>query len=277
MFAATISLARISGELDSAFGIEFRELIRDLLWMLSGAWLLANVLRVLDTMKPSIFRIFALVLLGVAATWFGWEQLVWTFDGGVRFSTDLQILVLALYSLAIGIIALLSVFRHGLIKNPRGIVDGTTRWFSSSLDARSVLGWLIRILAHPFKSIGRDPIRWSAIAGALIWPTISVFSFPVLLAQGVAITCAIRYADTYMGGRIMRIAALALATVLVWFSFAVTVPFEPLQIAWLGPSLVLWTGSAVSAMFRPSVDARTKGECENDGRIRYSLSEGVTA
>ena len=116
VFAGTISLARIVGEIDNTFGIEFRELIRDLLWMLSGAWFLANLLRVLDTMRPSIFRILALVLLGGAATWFGWEQLVWTFESGVRFSTDLQILVLALYSLAIGTIALLSMFRHGLIK-----------------------------------------------------------------------------------------------------------------------------------------------------------------
>lgn len=274
VFAAAISLARIAGELDSTFGIEFRELIRDLLWLLSGAWFLANVLRVLDTMKPSIYRVLALVSLGVVAIWFSWVQLVWTFESGVRFSTDLQALVLALYSLALGIISLLSVFRHGLIKNPRGIVDGTARWFSISLDARSVSGWLIRILAHPFKSIRRDPIRWSAIAGAVIWPTISPFSFPALLVQATAITCAIRYADTYMSSRIIRIAALVLATVFVWFNFAVTVPFEPLPIAWLGPSLVLWTGSSVTAMFRPSVGTRTKGECENNGRIGDSLSEG---
>ena len=252
MFAAAISLARIAGELDSTYGVEFRELTRDLLWMLSGAWFLANVLRVLDTMKPSIFRIFALVSLGIVAIWFSSTQMIGLIERGIRFSPQVQILALLLYGIAIGIIALLSVFRHGLIKNPRGIVGDPRRWLSVSLDTRSVFGWLIRILVHPFKSIRRDPIRWSAIAGALIWPTISVFAFPAFLAQGIAITCAIRYADTYEGHRIIRIGALALATGFVWFNFAVTVPFGQLQIAWLGPSLVLWTGSAVSAMFRPS-------------------------
>ena len=252
VFAAVISLARIAGELDSASGIDFRELIRDLLWMLSGAWFLANVLRVLDTMKPSISRVLSLVSLGAVAIGFSSIQLVWTFERGIPVASNVQNLALVLYGFAIGIIALVSVFRHGMINNPGRILDDATRWSSMSLDVKTVFEWLIRILAHLFKSIRRDPIRWSAIAAAIIWPTaVSPWIFPALLVQGIAITCVIRYADTYIGQPKVRIAALAIAVIFIWFNFAATVPFEPSLIAWLGPSLVLWTGSAVSAMFRP--------------------------
>ncbi len=178
------------------------------------------------------------------------------------------------YGLAMGIIALLSVFRHDLIINPGDAVGGPVSWLSNLPDVRSAFAWLRRIVVHPIRSVMRDPIRWSAIAGAVIWPTISPWTFPVLLVQAIAITCLIRYADTYDGNRIIRIVGLVIATSFVWFNFAVTVPFEPLPVAWLGPSLVLWTGAAVSAMFRPSVGASTKSECENDERIGDSLSEG---
>ena len=249
-YATTFLLVRITGELTTS-SVDLRELIRDLIWALSWGWFLANAMRVLDTMKPSVSRIVALALFGGVAVWFSSMQLVGDLERGIRFAPQTLNLTLLLYGLAMGIIALLSMFRHDLIRNPSGIFGGATSWFSNLPDAPSVFMWLIQILTHPFRSIRRDPIRWSAIAGAVIWPTVSVFSFPALLVQAIAITCAIRYADTYMGSRIIRIAALALATVFVWFNFVVTVPFEPLPIAWLGPSLVLWTGSAVSAMFRP--------------------------
>ncbi len=249
-YAATFLLVRITGELTTS-SVDLRRLILDLIWALSWGWFLANAVRVLDTMKPSVSRIVALGLFGFVAVWFSSMQLDSALERGIRFAPQTLNLTLLIYGLAMGTIALLSVFRHDLIRNPGGIFGSAISWFSNFPDALSVFRWLLRLLAHPFRSVRRDPIRWSAIAAAVIWPTISVFSFPALLVQAIAITCVIRYADTYEGGRIIRIAGLALATGFVWFNFVVTVPFEPLPIAWLGPSLVLWTGSAVTAMFRP--------------------------
>lgn len=269
-YAATFLLVRIAGELTTS-SVDLRELIRDLIWALSWGWFLANTVRVLDTMKPSVSRIVALVLFGGFAIWFSSMRLVWTLERGIGFAPDTLNLTLLLYGLAMGIIALLSVFRYDLIRNLGGIFGSATSWFSNIPDTLSVVRWLIGVLVHPFRSIRRDPIRWSAIAAALIWPTISVFSFPALLVQAIAITCFIRYADTYRGLQSVRIAALALATVFVWFNFAITVPFEPLPIAWLGPSLVFWTGSAVTAMFRPS--RVTEEAIRSDDALPFRMDE----
>ncbi len=255
VFAVAVSVLEILEFLDNRdFGFEFREFVRDLLWALSWAWFSANALRVLDTMERLALRIIALATSGSVVIWFSSTQLASTLDYGIRSASDAQNLALDFYGLAIGVIALLSVFRHGVLNVFSRFARSVRTRMNGVPDRSSVVPGLLRILAHPFLSIKRDPIRWSAIAGAVVWPITSVFAFPALLVQGVAITCAIRYADTYEGRRIIRIAALAIATCFVWFNFAVTVPFEPLTIAWLGPSLVLWTGSAVTAMFRPTTE-----------------------
>ena len=49
--------------------------------------------------------------------------------------------------------------------------------------------------------------------------------------------CLVRYADTYKGRPSVRIVALVVATLVVWCNFAVTVPFTPLAVAWVGPAL----------------------------------------
>ncbi len=251
VYAGVVSFLEIADDLNDGRGLEPRELTRDLIWALSWAWFLANALRALDCMRPSISRITSLVVFGIVVIWISSPRLITYMERNIRSASDVENLSVAIFGFVIGIIALLSVFRHDLLNTPtEDLGDGETR--APKLPSASIiLRWLVRTVTHPIRSIMRDPIRWSAIAGAVIWPTASLWVFPSLLVQAIAITCLIRYADTYSGRRDTRIAALTLATGFAWLNFAVTAPFTPTMVAWLGPSLLLWTGSAVLAMFRP--------------------------
>ena len=165
--------------------------------------------------------------------------------------SELASISAAVFTMAIGVLAIISLLRRGSERAD----DSTSEDEAGNVSDRSrvdvVRSRIWMLVTHPFRSIKRDPIRWSAILGAVLWPTVSLWSIYALLPQGIAMACLVRYADTYKGSPSVRIVALVVATLVVWSNFAVTVPFTPLAVAWVGPALTLWTFSAVSAMFRP--------------------------
>ena len=228
-----------------------RELVRDLVWICTGAWFLANALRFLDTMRHGVWRYLLLIGFGGLLIWFGYTTVDTYLGYGADDISELASISAAVFTMAIGVLAIISLLRRGSERAD----DSTSEDEAGSVSDRSrvdvVRSRIWMLVTHPFRSIKRDPIRWSAIAGAAIWPTISVWVVYALLPQGIALACLVRYADTYKGRPSVRIVALVVATLVVWFNFAVTIPFTPLAVAWVGPALTLWTFSAVSAMFRP--------------------------
>ena len=228
-----------------------RELVRDLVWICTGAWFLANALRFLDTMRHGVWRYLLLIGFGGLLIWFGYTTVDTYLGYGADDVSELASISAAVFTMAIGVLAIISLLRRGSERAD----DSTSEDEAGNVSDRSrvdvVRSRIWMLVTHPFRSIRRDPIRWSAIAGAAIWPTISLWSFYALLPQGIAMACLVRYADTYKGRPSVRIVALVVATLVVWCNFAVTVPFTPLAVAWVGPALTLWTFSAVSAMFRP--------------------------
>ena len=228
-----------------------RELVRDLVWICTGAWFLANALRFLDTMRHGVWRYLLLIGFGGLLIWFGYTTVDTYLGYGADDVSELASISAAVFTMVIGVLAIISLLRRGSERAD----DSTSEDEAGNVSDRSrvdvVRSRIWMLVTHPFRSIRRDPIRWSAIAGAAIWPTISLWSIYALLPQGIAMACLVRYADTYKGSPSVRIVALVVATLVVWFNFAVTIPFTPLAVAWVGPALTLWTFSAVSAMFRP--------------------------
>ena len=234
-----------------SFRDPLRELVRDLLWVCSGAWFLANALRFLDTMRHGVWRYLLLISFGGLLIWFGYLTVDTYLGYGVDDVSEIASISAAVFTIAIGLLALLSLLRRGSERADAASNEDEAESVSERSRVDVVRSRIWMLVTHPFRSIKRDPIRWSAIAGAAIWPTISVWSIYALLPQGIAMTCLVRYADTYKGSPSVRIVALVVATLVVWFNFAVTIPFTPLAVAWVGPALTLWTFSAVLAMFRP--------------------------
>ena len=253
LFAVVLSSAAIV-EYASDIGYvreSLRELVRDLVWICTGAWFLANALRFLDTMRHGVWRYLLLIGFGGLLIWFGYSTVDTYLGYGADDISELASISAAVFTMAIGVLAIISLLRRGSERAD----DSTSEDEAGNVSDRSrvdvVRSRIWMLVTHPFRSIKRDPIRWSAIAGAAIWPTISVWVVHALLPQGIALACLVRYADTYKGRPSVRIVALVVATLVVWFNFAVTIPFTPLAVAWVGPALTLWTFSAVSAMFRP--------------------------
>ena len=228
-----------------------RELVRDLVWICTGAWFLANALRFLDTMRHGVWRYLLLIGFGGLLIWFGYTTVDTYLGYGADDVSELASISAAVFTMAIGVLAIISLLRRGSERAD----DSTSEDEAGNVSDRSrvdvVRSRIWMLVTHPFRSIKRDPIRWSAILGAALWPTVSLWSIYALLPQGIAMACLVRYADTYKGSPSVRIVALVVATLVVWCNFAVTVPFTPLAVAWVGPALTLWTFSAVSAMFRP--------------------------
>ena len=202
-------------------------------------------------MRHGVWRYLLLIGFGALAIWFGYTTVDTYLGYGADDILELASISAAVFTVAIGVLAIISLLRRGSERAD----TPTDEDESGSVSDRASVGVVRRrvwmLVAHPYRSIKRDPIRWSAIAGAAIWPTISIWGFYALLPQGIAMACLIRYADTCKGRPAVRIVALTVATLVVWFNFAVTIPFTPLAVAWVGPALTLWTFSAVSAMFRP--------------------------
>ena len=228
-----------------------RELVRDLVWICTGAWFLANALRFLDTMRHGVWRYLLLIGFGGLLIWFGYTTVDTYLGYGADDVSEQASISAAVFTMAIGVLAIISLLRRGSDRAD----DSTSEDEAGNVSDRSrvdvVRSRIWMLVTHPFRSIKRDPIRWSAILGAALWPTVSLWSIYALLPQGIAMACLVRYADTYKGSPSVRIVALVVATLVVWSNFAVTVPFTPLAVAWVGPALTLWTFSAVSAMFRP--------------------------
>ena len=227
------------------------ELVRDLVWICTGAWFLANALRFLDTMRHGVWRYLLLIGFGGLLIWFGYTTVDTYLGYGADDVSEQASISAAVFTMAIGVLAIISLLRRGSDRAD----DSTSEDEAGNVSDRSrvdvVRSRIWMLVTHPFRSIKRDPIRWSAILGAALWPTVSLWSIYALLPQGIAMACLVRYADTYKGSPSVRIVALVVATLVVWFNFAVTIPFTPLAVAWVGPALTLWTFSAVSAMFRP--------------------------
>ena len=221
------------------------------MWICTGAWFLANALRFLDTMRHGVWRYLLLIGFGGLLIWFGYTTVDTYLGYGADDVSEQASISAAVFTMAIGVLAIISLLRRGSDRAD----DSTSEDEAGNVSDRSrvdvVRSRIWMLVTHPFRSIKRDPIRWSAILGAALWPTVSLWSIYALLPQGIAMACLVRYADTYKGSPSVRIVALVVATLVVWFNFAVTIPFTPLAVAWVGPALTLWTFSAVSAMFRP--------------------------
>ena len=235
-------------------------ILRGVIWGATLAWFTANAVRVADTLRPTLWRIALLVALGIAMVWIGSYVFVSLLDNEIVTLSDTLWMTTGVSVAMLGIIAFLSVFRHGLLNgNALTEVDeaSATARFADFADPIYVLG---RTVIRSVGEIRRDPIRWCAIAGGVWWPIGLLVVVHAVIPQAIAITCAIRYADTFGGSQRVRLALLISSAIFAWFNAAVIYTFDVLSMGMVAPSLLLWTASVALAMFKPWRNANDQME-----------------
>ena len=90
-----------------------KELVRDLVWICTGAWFLANALRFLDTMRHGVWRYLLLVGFGGLLIWFGYTTVETYLGYGADDVSELASISAAVFTVAIGVLAIFSLLRRG--------------------------------------------------------------------------------------------------------------------------------------------------------------------
>lgn len=205
-------------------------------WVLFGipfGWFVANSVRVLDTASHPPLRIacllaLALLLITASVNEFGASITApWTFGG-----------------LGIAIACILAIMRPSELVKLRD-------WFAdkSTLHERNENKEPINVrLWHNMKT---DPFRWSAIFGGCWWIFGDTLSMMVLLAQGVALTCIIRYTDSSLPLHSpYRVWTIVVASFIVVAYYLATFSIFWIVLVVKLPALILLLASATGAILR---------------------------
>ena len=239
----TIACGAVIG-VEASFAIAYQSVFstdadaRELMmsWILFGipfGWFVANSVRVLDTASHPPLRmagLLALVLLLITASVneFGASLTApWTIGG-----------------LGMAIACILAIFRPSRLATLRD-------WFANKSDLHKRRENDQAIGIKLWCSIKNDPFRWLAIFGGCWWIFGDTLSMMVLLGQGVALTCIIRYTDSSLPlGSRYRVWMIVAASFVVVAYYLVTFSVSWIILVIKLPALILLLASATGAVLR---------------------------
>ena len=205
-------------------------------WVLFGipfGWFVANSVRVLDTASHPPLRIacllaLALLLITASVKEFGVSITApWTFGG-----------------LGMAIACILAIMRPSELAKLRD-------WFADKSNLHKRREKEEPINVRLWRNMKTDPFRWSAIFGGCWWIFGDTLSMMVLLAQGVALTCIIRYTDSSLPLHSpYRIWTIVVASFIVVAYYLATFSISWIVLVIKLPALILLLASATGAILR---------------------------
>lgn len=251
---------------------DLRDLMLVLVITAGWPWLLMSMMRFLDTMRHhalGFLLIVTLALLTVRNNMFDISSAVMpvkidTFAYGGLHRHDLRDVVAATGIAAIIVSAAASVMRPSRLSEVYGL------------------------LSNGIVTVRREPVKWSAILGGLLWagesysriaaifdsflnaPSVGLFDALgglylwfrvdgtyILFLEAIILVLMILYADKMQPRKYLRVAALLGCCVTVCFTYAVSFPWPSeassmgrAPLVWSVPALLILIGSVVAAMLR---------------------------